>query len=35
MFGHDNNVLIFETNKTYILYWENKQIEYISICIKI
>ncbi len=29
MFGYDNNVLIFETNKSYIFYWENKPIEYI------
>ena len=31
MLVHDNNVLIFETNNTYILYWENKPINYICI----
>ncbi len=29
MLFHDKNVLIFEINNTYILYWENKPIEYI------
>ncbi len=29
MIVHCKNVLIFEINKTYILYWEKKPVEYI------